>query len=214
MKYKKNTRFRSDVCITIGKNIKYLLAQRGITAADMARSLNTTPATVSSWVNGHRMPHPDTLISIADFLGVSVQDLHDPSFNAGTMDNSIMQVKTPIVGMGESGAQEVIGIADYVSRLGKEKLNVRAVRAEDNEMAPSILKDDTILFATPSAPIKDGSLVVISLNGHYVVRRRFVSDGMVTFTAANPAWKPLSYPQDTAPEIVGVPLYIQRKLDT
>ena len=214
MKYNKNTRFRSDVSVTIGKNIKYLLAQRGILAADMARALETTPATVSSWVNGHRMPHPDTLKNIAAYFGVSVQDLHDPSFNAGTMDNSIMQVKTPIVGMGESGTQEVIGIADYVSRLGKEKLNVRAVRAEDNEMAPSILKDDTILFASPSAPIKDGSLVVFSINGHYVVRRRFISDGIVTFTAANPAWKPLSYPQDAAPEIIGVPLYIQRKLDT
>lgn len=213
MKYNKNTSFRSDVSVTIGKNVKYLLKKNNLLAVDMARALQTTPATVSSWVNGHRMPHPDTLKSIASFLGVTVQDLHDPSFNAGTMDNSILQVKTPVVSMNPDGTQEVVGIADYVSRLGKEKLNVRAVKVEDNDMAPTILLGDTVLFATPTAPLKDGSLVLVSLNGRYAVRRRFVSDSVVTFTAANPAWKPLSFTPENAPEILGVPIFVQRTLD-
>ena len=52
------------------KNLRYLMAERGITQADICRELNVSSATASDWCNGNKYPRVDAMQKLADLLGV------------------------------------------------------------------------------------------------------------------------------------------------
>lgn len=51
------------------------LQRREMRQADLARRVGTSPGTVSSWVNGQRVPDPASCDRIADALGVDVDEV-------------------------------------------------------------------------------------------------------------------------------------------
>lgn len=55
--------------------LKAILDKRGMSQRDLAIKLNTTEATVSRYVNGTRTPTIDTVVSMAEALNVSINDL-------------------------------------------------------------------------------------------------------------------------------------------
>ena len=61
--------------------LDYLLKQQGKTQKSLAEYLNVTPQAVSSYVKGKTQPDIRTLISIANFLEVSLDYLCDRPFN-------------------------------------------------------------------------------------------------------------------------------------
>jgi transcriptional regulator with XRE-family HTH domain len=61
--------------MTIGKNIAKLLALRGYSKEYLAVNTNTTVGAINSWLSEQRTPPVKTLVVIADFLGVSINDL-------------------------------------------------------------------------------------------------------------------------------------------
>lgn len=52
-----------------------LLRQRGLSQKDLAESTGLTPAAISRYVNGERMPRAIVLAKIAKTLGVQTEDL-------------------------------------------------------------------------------------------------------------------------------------------
>lgn len=60
--------------------LKVLRAERGITQADLAKALGTHQATVSSWEIGRTVPRPHTMQKIADYFGVSKDDIFYTAF--------------------------------------------------------------------------------------------------------------------------------------
>lgn len=59
----------------VGKNIKKLRAIKGVSRKEMAKDLNTTYRTVSSWETGEKTPRLNKLEEIATYLNVSVPSL-------------------------------------------------------------------------------------------------------------------------------------------
>lgn len=58
--------------------IKEIRKEKGITLAQMAQELKTTPASISRYENGQRKIPITTAFKIASFLGVPVDDLIVP----------------------------------------------------------------------------------------------------------------------------------------
>lgn len=52
------------------RNLKFHMRMKEITQADMARALNVTQQTVSSWVNGINVPRMQKIDAIARVLGI------------------------------------------------------------------------------------------------------------------------------------------------
>ncbi len=65
--------------ITIGENIKRLRRSRGMTQEQLAEILNISNAAISKWERGDSFPDITMLFPIADYFGISVDQLmgHD-----------------------------------------------------------------------------------------------------------------------------------------
>lgn len=61
--------------ISIGENIRRLRQKKGITQEQLAEVLNISNAAVSKWERGGSFPDITMLFPIADYFGVSVDEL-------------------------------------------------------------------------------------------------------------------------------------------
>ena len=61
--------------ITIGENIKRLRLSRKMTQEQLAEVLNISGAAVSKWERGDSFPDITMLFPIADYFGISVDEL-------------------------------------------------------------------------------------------------------------------------------------------
>lgn len=59
----------------LAENIVTFRKNRGLTQAQLAEELNMTSAAVSKWETGAAVPDLDTLIALADYFRVSMDDL-------------------------------------------------------------------------------------------------------------------------------------------
>lgn len=57
------------------KNVEKLLKEKGMTAYELARKTGMSPSTLSDWKAGRYIPKFDKIKKIADFFGVTVDDL-------------------------------------------------------------------------------------------------------------------------------------------
>lgn len=55
----------------IGKNITNMLIERDMTQQDLCNALHISKATMSTWINGTRMPRMTTLDKIGKYFGVT-----------------------------------------------------------------------------------------------------------------------------------------------
>lgn len=59
----------------LNKNITRLRKSKGLTQVDFAKQLHVTQSAVSHWESGRSIPDTVQLFRIAEFFGVSVEDL-------------------------------------------------------------------------------------------------------------------------------------------
>lgn len=59
----------------LNKNIARLRKSRGLTQVDFAKQLHVTQSAVSHWESGRSIPDTVQLFRIAEFFGVSVEEL-------------------------------------------------------------------------------------------------------------------------------------------
>lgn len=71
----------------IGKNLTTLRLEYKLTQAELADKLNYTDKSVSKWENGDAMPPVDTLKSLADLYGVTLDYLVTENPDEGFRDN-------------------------------------------------------------------------------------------------------------------------------
>ena len=62
---------------TLGINIRDKMKEKGVTQIELANHVGVHQTTVSTWIKGKKVPHFETLESIADYLGTSVIELLD-----------------------------------------------------------------------------------------------------------------------------------------
>nr|DAM60208.1 MAG TPA: Repressor protein CI [Caudoviricetes sp.] len=65
----------SDYKKVFAKNLSNLLARNKKTQADLVADLRLNKSTVSTWVNGTKMPRMNKIEQLADYFGVEKSDL-------------------------------------------------------------------------------------------------------------------------------------------
>lgn len=61
--------------MTIAKNLRRIMIDKGINQVDLARAMGINQATLSCWMNGTRIPRLPNIDALAEHLGVTREDI-------------------------------------------------------------------------------------------------------------------------------------------
>ena len=71
-----------DVKSTVAENLTQLRKASNLTQAQLAEKFNYSDKAICRWEHGETLPDINTLYALAEFYGVTMNDLCDPSFEA------------------------------------------------------------------------------------------------------------------------------------
>ena len=72
-----------DVKTVVAENLTQLRKANGLTQAQLAEKFNYSDKAICRWEHGETLPDINTLYALAEFYGVTMNDLVSPSFEAG-----------------------------------------------------------------------------------------------------------------------------------
>lgn len=64
-----------DIKLKFAQNLKNIMQKRNKTQSDLVKDLSLRQATVSDWLNGKKYPRMDKVEKLANYLGVSINEL-------------------------------------------------------------------------------------------------------------------------------------------
>ena len=64
-----------DIKLKFAQNLKNIMQKRNKTQSDLVKDLSFRQATVSDWSNGKKYPRMDKVEKLANYLGVSINEL-------------------------------------------------------------------------------------------------------------------------------------------
>ena len=70
-----NINISSEIRATFSKNLKYYMKKKGINGTRLANDLNIKQPTVRDWISGDNYPRVDKINMLANYFGVSYNDL-------------------------------------------------------------------------------------------------------------------------------------------
>ena len=75
----------------IGKFLKELRKQKGLTQEQIAEKFNVSNRTISRWENGNNMPDLDILIEISDYYEVDLREILNGERKSENMDKEMKE---------------------------------------------------------------------------------------------------------------------------
>lgn len=187
------TAMGSDYGKTITKNLRRILYEKDITAAEMSRALGIRQTTISNWMNGVRTPRGDNLDMLCDFLHVSRSDLVEEH-----TEKKPMVIKVPVLGYVAAGIpiEMIEDVQDY-EELDPETFDPAyqyfGLTIRGDSMTPKI-DDGDIVIVRKQPDAESGQLVIVAVNGDNATCKRLRKhhDG-IELVPANPHYQPVFY---------------------
>ena len=99
--------------IAIGKNLRELRREKGMTQEQLAEHFNVARRTVSRWETGSNMPDLDILIEMSDFYDVDLRELLDGERTEEKMDKELKET--------------VLKVAEYINEEKRRSLKVTQI---------------------------------------------------------------------------------------
>lgn len=81
-----------DVKMIVADNLSQLRKAHGFTQAQLAEKFNYSDKAICRWEHGDTLPDINMLCALADFYGVTMNDLVDPEFEAAATDKESKRV--------------------------------------------------------------------------------------------------------------------------
>lgn len=200
----------------IGTNIARKLIEQDKTQMDIVNDLGFSKSTVSSWVNGSRMPLKGKLILIAAYLNCTLDDLmYDPKEARRKHSYSIPVYARVAAGLPLEASEEIIDreeIPEHWAEFG----DFYGLRICGNSMEPRIVKGDVVIVRKQE-DADDGDVVIAIVNGNDAVCKRLKKyAGGIALVSSNPAYEPMYFTltdtQDIPVRIIGRVVEIRGKL--
>lgn len=214
--------------------LKELRKAKGVTQKDVAEFLGVTSVAYGHYETERRSLTPDKLSKLADYFGVTVDDIlgrtEDADQPAGPSFGRPIEIKyTPVpeaevlipvvaslrCGFGTSGEPyTVIGHkkvpASMVEQWGREIVLNEAV---GTSMVPTIQPGE-FMVCYPSDWWEDGMIVIVNVNDSDTVKRIYhASDGGIDLVPDNPAYKSQHFsPKDIEDYQIKVLAHVLTKL--
>ncbi|MBQ1569698.1 MAG: helix-turn-helix domain-containing protein [Clostridiales bacterium] len=200
----------------IGRNISNLLLKRGKSQKDLCDNLGFSPASVSSWVNGTRIPKEGNIVLMAAYLDCSVDDIAlDPKEAHRKRSFSIPVYARVGAGPPLEASEEIIDreeISERMASLG----NFYGLRISGDSMEPRIVRGDVVIVRKQDTA-DDGDIVIAIVNQNDAVCKRLKKyKGGIALVSNNPMYEPMYFTitdtQDIPVRIIGKVVELRGKL--
>lgn len=148
------------------ENLKTIMREKKITAAEIATKMGVSRGTVTHWSNGIRMPGADVITTLAAILGVDEQEL----FSGSTVKTA---ARVPVVGTASCGGPDVNHLQDdgrvAYYRGDFYHKDLYCVIACGDSMAPEIESGDEVI-CDPRVPVQHGDMVHYQMLGESAIK--------------------------------------------
>ena len=181
------------------ESLKKLLKQKNRTQADAAEFCRVSDNTISNWVNKRATPSLDTLQQLADWLGVSLQEL----LFGDEVSSSLDIVAVPEYDVKFSCGNGVVLFEDrepvrYVYYLRKwfveNEINPRRAargRIGGDSMEPLLFEDDSVLINFDETQVIDGKVYAFRIDDTLHIKRLALLPGVgLQVMSENPKYAP------------------------
>ena len=181
------------------ESLKKLLKQKNRTQADAAEFCRVSDNTISNWVNKRATPSLDTLQQLADWLGVSLQEL----LFGDEASSSLDIVAIPEYDVKFSCGNGVVLFEDrepvrYVYYLRKwfveNEINPRRAargRIGGDSMEPLLFEDDSVLINFDETQVIDGKVYAFRIDDTLHIKRLALLPGVgLQVMSENPKYAP------------------------
>ena len=205
---------------TVGDRIRRARKARHMSQMELAKKLGTVYQRVSGWERGEVAPGMASLKGLAEALGVSLDWLiagKGPMFGPGQAPSSFTPLLVPVYGSvpggppydpGDPGVVDTMAVSpEYANR------DVFGLVVHGDSMAPTLRHGDRILVARDVA-WENGKVVVVRVNhGDYTVKRLRLEKGLMILMPDNRNFEPIVLSKEDEPEIIGVVVEVNRKVE-
>ena len=178
----------------IGKNIRRLRKQRGMSQEELARELDVSRAAVTQWETGWSKPRMGTIERLSTFFGVSKSEIIDgplvaPPTNAIPVYSS-GEATVPLLTLGRVHAGELADEEETAHRVEvPASVHSRHPRAfalavEGNCM-DRVIPEGAHVLVDPDSEPRNGSIAVVETEAYQAVMRRWYRGSNTLMLAAD-----------------------------
>ena len=201
----------------VSKNLKRIAYEKGKTQAEMSRDLDIPKTTISSWMNGVRIPKMQTIDMFCEYFGVRRSDIMDPYDKSEVYAPKGMIPLYSAVSAG-TGAFADGNIEGYIP-LPPEyegKGEHFALKIKGNSMEPLIMDGDSVIVRKGDTA-ENGKIVIAVVNGNEGFCKKLVKyKNSIGLISNNPDYDPMIFTNEevknTPVRILGTVMALNRKL--
>ena len=184
---------------TIAKNLKRIMFMNDCSQAELSRDLGINKATISSWMNGTRIPRMDKIDLLCNYFNCMRSDIMDEEPSKTTHAFRIPVYGRVSAGIPITAVENIIDWEEIPTTWSGE---YGALVVKGDSMSPRILDGDVVIVKLQD-DADSGDIVVALIDGEDATIKKLIKqeDG-ITLQPLNPLYAPLFFSkekQESAP---------------
>lgn len=187
--------------------IRMLRMKNNLKQEELAKIINVSQASLSGYENGKYEPDNKTLLHLANVFHVTTDyllgnDTLSEPFNKITKKIPVLVNLRSEVSF--KSAENIVGYEEINEEMAKQG-DFFAIKMHGDSMEPRIKDGDTVIVQN-QAPVKDGDVAVVSIQGSEATVTRIARHGSgITLIPYNPKYDLKSF---TKEELIRLPVVI------
>lgn len=190
-------------------NLKRLLKEKNVSAAEVGRQLHVSESTARSWFSGARYPRLKQLQALADYFNVTRSEIE----GTGTKPNNLIPdnietevVKIPIIGKIACGKpimseENIIGYEEEpASTAGNGECFY--LQTEGDSMVPTVPVGARVKIRI-QPDVESGEIAAVNINGELTLKRVKKSGDSIMLIPDNRQYDPIILHRDDYNRIIG-----------
>ena len=194
------------------KNLKRIMDISGKKQVDLINDLSLSKASVSSWVNGTRLPRMDKVDLLANYLKVKRSDLMGLDDSEG-LQRQVNGYSIPVLGDVAAGVpiDAIKDIIDWeeipVSWQSQGEYFALKIRGDSMEQ---IMESVDVVIVRRQPDVDDGDTAIVLINGDSATCKKIrkTNNGLILIST-NAKYPPMLY---TKEEVLSLPIVIVGKV--
>lgn len=191
------------------KNLKKYMQMYDKSQTDLIEDLGLNRSSVSTWVNGTRLPRMDKVDMLANYFNVNRSNLLEEKNSEESFAVKIPILGTVVAGMPISAYEDILGYEEITPEMAQTG-EFYALKVKGNSMEPRICEGDVVIVKV-QPDVECGDIAVVIVNGdEATVKKISKSEEGITLIANNTAvYTPRFY---TNKQIAELPVIISGKV--